>query len=86
MEICVHIKEGYTIHGETEQLLIVHVKNILKNGGVMKEDILQNLSEIYFYHCYKCGQSNLSRDEIHQVEGVKYICLECERKEDGGKK
>ena len=49
----------------------------------MNKDILDGLAEIYFYHCYKCGASNLSRDEIHQVEGAKFICLGCERKEDG---
>ena len=49
----------------------------------IKQDILQGLAEIYFYHCHKCGESNLSRDEIHQVEGAKFICLECERKKDG---
>ena len=48
-----------------------------------QEDILQGLAEIYFYHCHECGASNLSRDEIHQVEGAKFICLKCERKEDG---
>ncbi len=49
----------------------------------MKNDILDGLAEIYFYHCHKCGKHNLSRDEIHQVEGAKFICLECESKEDG---
>ncbi len=49
----------------------------------MRNDILDGLAEIYFYHCHKCGRVNLSRDEIHQVGGVKFICLECERKKDG---
>ena len=60
---------------------IAHVVKTEANN--MKKDILNGLSEIYFYHCHKCGERNLSRDEIHQVEGVKFICLECERKEDG---
>ncbi len=45
-----------------------------------EEDILQGLAEMYFLNCQKCGQGNLSRDEVHQIGALKYICLKCHEK------
>lgn len=41
-----------------------------------KKDINEALGEIYHYTCSKCGQANLSRDEIH-ARDHEYICLKC---------
>lgn len=42
-----------------------------------KDDILQGLSEIFFYNCHKCGQGNLSRDEVHHLKSGEFMCLKC---------
>lgn len=41
-----------------------------------KDDIAQGMAEIYHYSCSKCGQGNLSRDEVHAAKSG-YICLKC---------
>ena len=45
-----------------------------------KDDIQQGYAEIYFYNCHKCGQGNLSRDEVHATKSG-YICLRCLEKD-----
>ena len=52
---------------------------ILKTGvfkNMTKDEIGQGLAEIYHYNCHKCGQGNLSRDEV-SARDHKYICLKC---------
>ena len=52
-----------------------------------KEEIAQGMAETYFYNRQKCGQSNLSGDEVHARDKrrgyltAKYICLKCLEKE-----
>ena len=48
-----------------------------------KNDIQQGLAEVYMYNCHKCGQGNLSRDEVLARDSrprypkARYICLKC---------
>lgn len=64
-----------------------------------KDDIEQGMAEIFYFNCEKCGQTNLSRDEVHQIKRNveyhrvgkivqlnkgKYICLKCSYKDEGG--
>jgi len=56
---------------------------ILKTGVFKKmneKEILDGMAEIYHYTCHKCGQGNLSRDEIHATKSG-YICLRCLEKD-----
>ena len=65
-----------------------------------KEEIAQGLAETFHYNCHKCGQGNLSRDEVTEIlpatkgfiilnSAIKYICLKCHEKsnvvDNGGK-
>ncbi len=42
-----------------------------------KDDIAQGMSEIYMYNCSRCGQGNLSRDEVFATKSGTYLCLKC---------
>jgi predicted SprT family Zn-dependent metalloprotease len=45
-----------------------------------EKEILDGMSEIYMYNCSRCGQGNLSRDEVHATKSG-YICLRCLEKD-----
>jgi len=45
-----------------------------------KDEIGQGLAEIFHYNCSRCGQGNLSRDEVHATKSG-YICLRCLEKD-----